>query len=36
MEASESANGILDILERKTLVSEEAFFVDHTGRQMSL
>ncbi|RED64661.1 SDR family oxidoreductase [Cohnella lupini] len=36
MEASESASGILDILERKTIVSEEAFFVDHRGRQMSL
>ncbi|WP_239616163.1 SDR family oxidoreductase [Cohnella mopanensis] len=34
LDASESANGILDILERKTFIKDELFFVDHTGRSM--
>ncbi|TFE23685.1 SDR family oxidoreductase [Cohnella luojiensis] len=34
MEASESASGILDLMERKTVVDEELFFVDYSGRAM--
>jgi NAD(P)-dependent dehydrogenase (short-subunit alcohol dehydrogenase family) len=36
LEASDSANGILDLLERKTVVKEELFFVDYTGRSMPI
>jgi NAD(P)-dependent dehydrogenase (short-subunit alcohol dehydrogenase family) len=36
LEASVSANGILDLLERKTVVAEELFFIDHTGRSMPI
>jgi NAD(P)-dependent dehydrogenase (short-subunit alcohol dehydrogenase family) len=36
MEATESATGILDLMERKTKVGEELIFVDHTGRSMPL
>jgi NAD(P)-dependent dehydrogenase (short-subunit alcohol dehydrogenase family) len=34
MEASESASGILDLMERQTVVDEELFFVDYSGRAM--
>jgi NAD(P)-dependent dehydrogenase (short-subunit alcohol dehydrogenase family) len=36
LEPWESATGILDLLERKTQVGEELFFVDYTGRSMPI
>lgn len=36
LDAEISAQGILDLVEQKTVVSEELFFVDHTGRSMPL
>lgn len=34
--ADVSASGILDLMEKKTVVKEELFFVDHTGRSMPI
>lgn len=36
LSADVSANGILDLLERKTRIAEELYFVDHTGRSMPI
>ncbi len=36
LEASESASGFMDLLERKTVVAVELFFVDYNGRAMPI